>query len=121
DDEQVLELVESMLLELGYRVVSALSGDQALGLYQQTLEPDAVADDAIDLVFSDIIMPGQLDGIGLALALRALTPDLPVLLATGYSERAPADFGFSVLSKPYDARRLAEALQRELEKNSEPA
>lgn len=114
DDAQILELVESMLQELGYRVRTATGGEQALALYQQSLEAGAAEIGRIDLLFSDIVMPGQLDGIGLALALRALTPDLPVLLATGYSERAPADFGFRVLAKPYDARRLAEALEREL-------
>ena len=116
DDAQILELVASMLQELGYRVRTATGGEQALALYQQSLEDDGAAIGKIDLLFSDIVMPGQLDGIGLALALRALTPELPVLLATGYSERAPADFGFRVLAKPYDAQRLAEALERELER-----
>lgn len=118
DDEQVLELVDSMLQDLGYRVLTATSGEQALALYQGSLGADPQAPGQIDLLFSDIVMPGQLDGIGLALALRALTPDLPILLATGYSERAPADFGFRVLSKPYDARRLAEALEREFERQA---
>jgi signal transduction histidine kinase/ActR/RegA family two-component response regulator len=115
DDAQILELVESMLQELGYRVLTATSGEQALALYQRSLQADPQAGEQIDLLFSDIVMPGQLDGIGLALALRALRPGLPILLATGYSERAPADFGFKVLSKPYDARRLAEALERAFE------
>lgn len=115
DDAQVLELVESMLQELGYRVLTATDGEQALVLYQRSLEAGANPLERIDLLFSDIVMPGPLDGIGLALAVRALSPGVPVLLATGYSERAPADFGFKALSKPYDARRLAEALARELD------
>lgn len=119
DDAQVLELVDSMLQDLGYRVLTATTGEQALALYQRSLESGTAPHEKIDLLFSDIVMPGQLDGIGLALALRALTPELPVLLASGYSERAPADFGFNVLSKPYDARRLAQALQRELERQTQ--
>ena len=44
--------------------------------------------DGIDLVFSDIVMPGRLDGLGLARSIKEKRPELPILLATGYSEAA---------------------------------
>ncbi len=44
--------------------------------------------DGIDLVFSDIVMPGKMDGLGLARRLKAMRPELPILLATGYSDAA---------------------------------
>jgi len=110
DDAHVLQVVADMLESQGYRVTRACSGDQALALFQATLEPGVPPGERIDLLFADIVMPGQLDGIDLALALRALQPSLPVLLATGYSEKAPGEFGFRVLSKPYQAKTLARIL-----------
>ncbi len=65
----------------------------------------------IDLVFSDIVMPGRLDGIGLAEAVRQKNPEMPILLATGYSEvlqRLGSDF--PVIRKPYQMHELSEAL-----------
>jgi signal transduction histidine kinase/ActR/RegA family two-component response regulator len=112
DDTLVRDVVVPALREMGYVVEIAGSADAALSLYRQSLARPP--EERFDIVFSDIVMPGELDGIGLALELRTLTPDLPILLATGYSERAPADYGFTVLSKPYDIAMLVEALRNEL-------
>jgi DNA-binding LytR/AlgR family response regulator len=68
----------------------------------------------VDVLFSDIVMPGGLNGIELARAAQRLRPELPVLLATGYAGTVPGGegHGFEVMPKPYDqeqlARRLAE-------------
>lgn len=118
DDPHVLEVVSDMLQSMGYQVGIAHAGEQALAMYQATLEPGVAPSQRFDLLFSDIVMPGPLDGIGLALAVRALDPNLPILLATGYSERAPADFGFRVLAKPYRAATLADALRQMLQERS---
>ena len=64
-----------------------------------------------DLVFSDIVMAGEMDGLGLARAIRQRWPGLPVLLATGYSREAEAiGDEFPILAKPYQAGDLRGAL-----------
>jgi len=66
----------------------------------------------IDLVFSDIVMPGTIDGVGLASEIRSQYPHLPVVLTTGYSEAAraaPADL--RILRKPFDSDALRGFIQ----------
>jgi DNA-binding LytR/AlgR family response regulator len=66
----------------------------------------------VDLVFSDIVMPGSIDGIGLAAEVRSRYPTLPVLLTTGYSEvlqAAPSNL--KILRKPFDADALKNFVQ----------
>jgi DNA-binding LytR/AlgR family response regulator len=68
---------------------------------------------SIDLVFSDIIMPGKMDGLTLARRLREMRPELPVLLATGYSDAALHVHGdFPVLRKPYEIHQLSQAISK---------
>jgi DNA-binding LytR/AlgR family response regulator len=67
--------------------------------------------DGIDLVFSDIVMSGKMDGLGLARTIKQKHPALPVLLATGYSEAAQNTRGdFPILRKPYQLHELSRAL-----------
>ena len=69
--------------------------------------------DGIDLVFSDIIMPGKMDGLKLAPAIREKNPTLPILLTTGYSEGAKnARADFPVLRKPYQLHELSRELSK---------
>ena len=65
-------------------------------------------DRSLDLVFSDIVMPGPLSGLDLARRLRQLRPGLPVILTTGYSAalQSAAPEGFTLLTKPYDLAAL---------------
>jgi two-component system NtrC family sensor kinase len=68
-----------------------------------------------DLVFSDIVMPGDMTGLDLARTVRKeMKGRMPVVLATGYSEVAQnaTDEGFTVLRKPYDLHQMNEALAR---------
>ncbi|TFW20606.1 response regulator, partial [Massilia arenosa] len=105
DSETVLEASRALLEQLGFVVVTAASADEALALLaQQVVAPG--------LVLSDIVMPGTLDGIGLARAVRARWPELPVILATGFSldEDATLGAGFAVLRKPYTLDQLRQAL-----------
>ena len=68
-------------------------------------------DPTIDLVFTDIVMPGRMDGLALARAIREKRPGLPVLLATGYSDALrDVTCGFPVLRKPYELGELSRAL-----------
>ena len=106
DDERVREVTAETLRDAGFRVLAAPDGQEALALLQRS--------ETIDVLFSDIVMPGGVNGIELARAARALRPGLPVLLATGYAGTVVGgeDHGFEVMSKPYDqdavVRRIAE-------------
>ena len=70
-----------------------------------------MAEETPDLVFSDIVMAGAIDGLGLARQLRKQHPALPILLATGYSQALQgADKEFAVLRKPYRLQDLNRAI-----------
>jgi CheY-like chemotaxis protein len=89
---------------LGCRVLAARSGEEALEMLRQ-------APDRVDLLFTDLSMPGGMTGLMLAERARALHPGLRVLLATGYSddlvERGSLTLGANVLGKPYSQTDLA--------------
>jgi signal transduction histidine kinase/CheY-like chemotaxis protein len=105
DDDEVAALVADMLGQLGYSVTRAASGAAALGALANGRK--------VDLVFSDVMMPGGIDGIQLAREIRRRRPKLPVLLTSGYADparRNAQDAGLQILGKPYDLNSLAEAL-----------
>jgi CheY-like chemotaxis protein len=112
DDEPVLALGVEMLTELGYRVFSAPSGQAALDHIKQGVE--------FDLLFSDIVMPGGVNGVQLANAVRELRPDARILLTSGYvGETAPvADQGYELIDKPYERAALALRLRELLSPGS---
>src|SRR5260370_19482804 len=99
DDRDVRELAIAVLETAGYRVLEAASGDEAHRLL--LAHPDL----RIDLLFTDIVMPGGLDGIDLANAACALRPELKVLYATGFAnlvrEHHQEQLHRSVLAQPY--------------------
>jgi hypothetical protein len=102
DDSLVLTSTCLLLEDLGHRVISAVSGAQALKVFD--------SEQAIDLVITDMAMP-QMDGAHLAQAIRSIKPDLPIILATGYAERLE---GFATrlprLSKPFTQLNLVEII-----------
>jgi two-component system, NtrC family, sensor kinase len=100
DNEEVAEVTAGMLEGLGYKVMRAASGSEAL----DQIEKDA----DIDLVITDIVMPGETNGIDLARVIRERHPGLPVLLTTGYSAaaREANQDGFPILAKPYTTATL---------------
>ncbi len=102
DNPDVASASMGLLEQLGYSVRWASDVETALKEIER---------DGIDLVFSDIVMPGEMDGLGLARVIKRTHPDLPILLATGYSDadqRARADF--PILRKPYQLHELSRAL-----------
>jgi len=104
DNPDVAIASTGLLEQLGYSVRWASDAEAAL----KEIELDGV-----DLVLSDIVMPGKLDGLGLARAIKEMRPQLPILLASGYSEAAQnAGAEFSILRKPYQIHELNEALSR---------
>lgn len=94
DDPLVRETVVPALERAGYTVLTAENADQAIAMLD--------GGTAVDVVFSDIVMPGWLSGIDLAKATRHRFPRVKVVLATGYSEQRVAIPGVRVLRKPYD-------------------
>jgi signal transduction histidine kinase len=104
DDPEVADATLTLLDNLGCKATLARDAQEAL---QQPLE-------AFDLLFSDVVMPGSMDGIGLARRVRELRPALPILLASGYvlaPERLQG-LSISVLAKPYTQEELRKALGR---------
>lgn len=102
DDSLVMTSTRLLIEDLGHRVLCALSGPQALELYERN--PD------IDLVITDMAMP-QMDGAQLAKMLRDRQPTLPIILATGYAERLE---GFATqlprLTKPFKQIDLVQVI-----------
>lgn len=114
DDSDVLDLVVTQLGDLGYTTLTAESGPEALEILQSP-------QNTVDLLLTDVVMPGGMTGPDLARAARAMRPDLPVVLTSGYiANNAAGDdesaAGFPLLSKPYQredlARTIAQALNR---------
>ena len=108
DDDAVAAGVGHMLDDLGYRHVRVASAAEALEMLDK--------DPRFDLVFSDMVMPGEMDGLGLAQEVRRRMPTTPVLLTTGFSEAASAATGeaFRLLPKPYGIDSLSDALAETL-------
>ncbi len=105
DEDLVRAVLAASLVEEGYRVVEARDADEALRALAQ--------DEAIDLLITDLSMPG-LDGAALIAALRPARPNLPVILLTGNAEHRRADAegdAVRLLHKPATSRALAEAVE----------
>ena len=112
DDDPVRAYAAGQLAEIGYRVVEVRNGVEALALLQD--------DKRFDLLFTDVVMPGGLNGPQLAEAARRLCPGLKVLFTSGYTENAIVhhgrlDPGVDLLSKPYRRRDLAARIRRVLD------
>ncbi|QPF94510.1 PAS domain-containing sensor histidine kinase [Bradyrhizobium commune] len=104
DNPDVAVVSIGLLEQLGYRVHRVPDAEAAL----RELEHNGV-----DFVFTDIVMPGKMDGLSLAHHLRQIRPGLPILLATGYSEAAADVRGdFPILRKPYEIHELSEAIAK---------
>ncbi|MBT4520559.1 MAG: PAS domain-containing protein [Halieaceae bacterium] len=108
DEAELLELAKLLLQGLGYRVLTAAHGDQAL--IRLAEEP------SIELLFSDVVMPGAMNGYALAEAATADRPDLRVLLTSGYTEKVPPSerqqrFAANLLNKPYSRVELAQRVR----------
>jgi signal transduction histidine kinase/ActR/RegA family two-component response regulator len=115
DDDGVAALVGEMLRELGYEPVRAANAAEALKLIDKRRR--------FDIVFSDMVMPGAMDGIDLAREIAVRRPGLPVVLTTGFSEAAQAarHQGLRLLTKPYRLEQLAKELKAAKEGARTPA
>jgi PAS domain S-box-containing protein len=108
DNAGVLEEAVEQLERLGYGVVSAASGSEALALLERG--------EAVDLLFTDVVMPGEIAGRALAEKAVLLRPGLKVLFASGYFEGALVSKGaletdVEFIAKPYRMKALAEKVE----------
>jgi DNA-binding NtrC family response regulator len=100
------------LTGLGYRVFEAKNAKEAL--------PILASEDRLDLLFTDVVMPGDMDGIGLAHYARQMLPNLGILLASGFptikaSAQRTNSSEFPLLGKPYRSHELARAVREVLD------
>jgi two-component system, NtrC family, sensor kinase len=105
DNPEVAEVGTAYFQQLGYMVKQVANAHEALELLGN--------DPKIDVVFSDILMPGGMTGLELGHAIRQRYRGMPVLLATGYSDSArdAVQQGFVVLQKPFDLAALEQGLR----------
>ena len=111
DDEDVRSTVVDMLSELGYRVLQAREAQSALAIVESGIP--------IDLIFTDVVMPGALRSPELARKARERMPNTAVLFTSGYTENAIVhggrlDEGLELLSKPYSREALARKIRHVL-------
>jgi PAS domain S-box-containing protein len=104
DNTEVAEVTASLLRQLGYRAMRAENASDALAKLRHG--------DEFQLVLSDIVMPGKMNGIDLAEEIKRSYPEMPVLLTSGYSDAAQAaETRFVILRKPIDLTVLDKAIQ----------
>jgi PAS domain S-box-containing protein len=105
DDDEVAALTVEMINQLGYDTTRVASADAALGALAGRR--------SVDIVFSDIMMPGRMNGMELAQEIRRRRPNMPVLLTSGYAEAARGTAATSqirIIPKPYRIDELRDAL-----------
>jgi PAS domain S-box-containing protein len=107
DEPDLLATAQELLTEIGYAVMPARNAAEAL----RTLERGHV----VEALVTDVVMPGGLSGVELALAARRMRPGLPVVLASGYADAALATaprLDAPMIRKPYELEQLAEAVRQ---------
>jgi signal transduction histidine kinase len=111
DDDDVLDVATETLTELGYHVLVARDGPEALAILK--------SGEALDLLFSDVVMPNGMTGVSLARQGRRVRPGLKVVLTSGYNphdlsaQDAPGP-EFQLVGKPYRRAQLAEVIRSTL-------
>jgi CheY-like chemotaxis protein len=113
DEDDVRELVSTSLRNRGYSVLSVPNAEVALQILMEQVK--------FDLLFTDIVMPGVMDGFELADRAKRLQPELKVLYATGFSHvsRRPADqLHGKLIHKPYRPDEIASEVRNALERRA---
>jgi CheY-like chemotaxis protein len=114
DDESVIRFVTAEALrDQGFEVAEAANGDEALALFKKP--------DHFDILFTDVKMPGSMDGVELASMIRHLDPGIPILIASGYALNlehrldavsSPVIF----IQKPYNLAKLVATVRALVDK-----
>jgi CheY-like chemotaxis protein len=108
DNADVRLMGATLLEEAGFEVHQAADADEALSMILEGL--------GFDLLFTDIVMPGAMDGVALAAEVRRLQPGVPVLLTTGWGDRANDHGGLELIGKPYRAPELTQKIHALLDR-----
>jgi CheY-like chemotaxis protein len=113
DDEEVRVTVTDMLRELGYKVLTAKDAGSAVPVLESGVK--------IDLLFTDVVMPGPVRSPELARKAKERIPDIGILFTSGYTENAIVhggrlDAGVNLLTKPYTRQMLASRVRDVLDK-----
>ena len=118
DSDEVLAIAREILESAGYHVYTATNGEQALRLFEE-IHPR----DRVDLLFTDLVMPGGMNGLMLADAIVERDSAVSVLMTTGYNEElvvgGPRARATDVLSKPYRRSELLDRVRLALNRNGE--
>ena len=112
DELQLLVMITDVLEQLGYVVVSAKSGQDALDLVE--------AGERFDLLLTDVVMPGKVGGFDLARRVREIRPDMAVIYTSGYTGFTASEMGeiqAPLLQKPAPPAELADAIRHALAKS----
>ena len=117
DNDLVREHVISQLESLGYRVAAVRNGPEAIAALRESAD--------VDLLLTDVVMPGGMSGFELADEARRLRPKLPVLFTSGYTEgavmqRGQLEAGMTLLQKPYRRQEIATKIRVALDQRSGP-
>jgi len=107
DNPDVKAVAVALLEQLNYRTIAVDNAQAALSFL--------LNGQPVDLVFSDVMLPGDLDGLGLAEAINKRHPQLPVLLTSGYAKALSSHQGLPILRKPYQISALAKAIRSTIE------
>jgi CheY-like chemotaxis protein len=112
DNETVRQVAVAVLKSLGHETIEAGRGDEALALLER-------GDRKVDLILSDVVMPGAVNGYELAKVVRAKYPGIPIVLASGFTGALPnaeetGGVGTILLNKPYRKQELVSAMQTAL-------
>ncbi len=120
DEGRVRDFVVRALEKLGYTVIAAQDGPTALSLLE-----DQKLLSRLSLLFTDMVLPGGMDGTQIKEAVRALRPDLPCLYTSGYSaallNRAGGVDDTPLLTKPYSLQTLATEIRSAIEESDNPS
>jgi len=119
DEEGLRRVVRQVLRQLGYSVLEATNGGAAIQMWRERVGP-------IDLLFSDMVMPGGLTGLDLADKLREEQPDLKVIISSGYNaemagQSRPTTVGIVYLQKPYQLAVMSSAIRECLDQKWTPS
>ena len=107
DNPEVKAVAAAMLEQLNYRPVAVESAAQALAMLKSSQR--------FDLVFADVMLPGDTDGLALAQTIRTRFPHIPVVLTSGYAKALNARHGLPILRKPYELASLAQVIRENLD------
>lgn len=107
DNEEVRAVTVSLLEQLGYRIVAVEHASAAIAALGQSRD--------INVVFSDVVLPGQIDGLLLARTVKSRYPNIPIVLTTGYARVFDSEPEFPVLRKPYQISALGRIIREALD------